>query len=119
VPAATDLLADVRRALLDDRRQLTLGELTALAALPDAEVWALAAVAHDVRLAWCGDVVEVEGILAAKTGGCSEDCQFCSRSARYDSPVKPGPSPRRRRTHRYNHNLETARSHFPDIGSRG
>jgi biotin synthase-like enzyme len=44
-----------------------------------------------VRLAWCGDLVEIEGILSAKTGGCPEDCQFCSQSTRYDSPVKANP----------------------------
>jgi hypothetical protein len=32
--STADLLADARRALLDERRQLTLGELGALAALP-------------------------------------------------------------------------------------
>ena len=182
VPATTELLADARRALLDDRRPLTLDQLAALAAVPDADVRGLAALAHEVRLARCGDAVEVEGILSAKTGGCPEDCQFCSQSSRYDSPVKAvpllahdevvaaaretaalgasefclvyavrGPDERlmahledvvplvRRETglnvavsagilddgqarrlaeagtHRYNHNLETARSHFPRI----
>ena len=75
-------------ALLDDRRQLTAPELAALAALPPASVPALAALAHEVRLAWCGPTVEVEGILSAKTGGCPEDCGFCSQSARFASPVR-------------------------------
>src|SRR5579875_4168959 len=35
--------------------------------------------------------VEVEGILSAKTGGCPEDCHFCSQSSRFDSPVKATP----------------------------
>jgi len=52
---------------------------------------ALAALAHQVRLAWCGPDVEVEGILSAKTGGCPEDCHFCSQSARFESPVKATP----------------------------
>jgi len=135
-------------------------------------------------VAWCGDMVEIEGILSAKTGGCPEDCQFCSQSSRYDTPVKAvpllshdevlaaaretaelgasefclvyavrGPDERLMAhleevvplvgretglqvavsagilddaqaarlaaagTHRYNHNLETARSHFPSIVS--
>jgi biotin synthase len=143
---------------------------------------ALAEAAHAVRRAWCGDVVEIEGILSAKTGGCPEDCHFCSQSSRFDSPVKAvpllshadvlaaaretaelgasefclvyairGPDERLMAhleaivplvaaetglnvavsagiltsdqaarlaavgTHRYNHNLETARSHFPSI----
>jgi 2-iminoacetate synthase ThiH len=91
VPATTELLDAARRALLDDRRQLTLDELSDLAGVPDADDAPLAALAHEVRLAWCGDVVEVEGILSAKTGGCPEDCQFCSQSARYGSPVKAIP----------------------------
>jgi len=86
-----DLLAAARRALLDDRRQLTLDELRTLAALPAGELPALAEAAHAVRLAWCGDTVEIEGILSAKTGGCPEDCHFCSQSSRFDSPVKALP----------------------------
>jgi biotin synthase len=78
-------------ALLDERRPLTLGELHALAELPDDAVPSLAALAHEVRLAWCGPGVEVEGILSAKTGGCPEDCHFCSQSARFETPVKATP----------------------------
>ncbi len=74
--------------LLDDRRQLSLEGLARLSVLPPESVPALAALAHEVRLAWCGPEVEVEGILSAKTGGCPEDCGFCSQSARFDSPVK-------------------------------
>ncbi len=68
-----------------------MDELRELAALPDEHIAALAAVAHEVRLAWCGPMVEVEGILSVKTGGCSEDCSFCSQSAQFDSPVKATP----------------------------
>ncbi|HEX6422702.1 MAG TPA: biotin synthase BioB [Acidimicrobiales bacterium] len=84
-------VAAARRALVDERRQLTLAELGALAELPDDDVPALAGAAHAVRLAWCGDTVEVEGILSAKTGGCPEDCHFCSQSSRFDTPVKAVP----------------------------
>src|SRR5438309_8007319 len=66
-------------------------ELGRLAALPPESVPALASLAHEVRLAWCGPTVEVEGILSAKTGGCSEDCGFCSQSARFASPVRAAP----------------------------
>src|SRR5579883_792660 len=68
-----------------------MAELAALAAVPPESVPALAALAHEVRLSWCGDTVEVEGILSARTGGCPEDCHFCSQSARFDSPVKATP----------------------------
>jgi len=177
-----DVISAARRAVVDERRPLSLDELAALAAVPDADVPALAEAAHSVRQAWCGDVVEIEGILSAKTGGCPEDCHFCSQSSRFDSPVKAvpllshadvlaaaretaelgasefclvyavrGPDERLMAhleaivarvaaetglnvavsagiltsdqaarlaavgTHRYNHNLETARSHFPSI----
>ena len=33
----------------------------------------------------------MEGILSAKTGGCPEDCHFCSQSSRFDTPVKATP----------------------------
>src|SRR5262245_5940958 len=65
--------------------------LACLAQLPDEQVPALAALAHEVRLAWCGPTVEVEGILSAKTGGCPEDCNFCSQSAQFDTPVQATP----------------------------
>ena len=78
-------------ALLDRRRQLDAEELASLAAVDDASVPALAALAHEVRLAWAGPTVEVEGILSAKTGGCPEDCHFCSQSARFDTEVKATP----------------------------
>ena len=176
------LMAAAGSALLDERRLLRRDELAALAVVPDRSVPALAALAHEVRLAWCGDTVEVEGILSAKTGGCPEDCHFCAQSSRFDTPVKatpfldtdevmaaaretaalgatefcivlavrgpdertlsrilelvpliteetglnvavssgilgPGQAQRLAEggTHRYNHNLETARSHFPEI----
>ena len=78
-------------ALLDERRQLTLAELAELADVPDSAVPTLASLAHEVRLEWCGDTVEVEGILSAKTGGCPEDCHFCSQSAKFESPVQAMP----------------------------
>jgi biotin synthase len=85
------LLAAAATALLDERRQLTPAELEDLSRLPPESVPALASLAHEVRLSWCGPEVEVEGILSAKTGGCPEDCHFCSQSARFETPVKATP----------------------------
>jgi biotin synthase len=90
-PAERAVIASAERALLDEHRLLTGDELTALAALPDGAVMALASLAHQVRLEWCGPEVEIEGILSAKTGGCPEDCHFCSQSSRFDTPVKATP----------------------------
>jgi biotin synthase len=91
VTTVRELVAAAGAAVIDERRPLTMVELTALAELPAAAVPSLAAIAHEVRLAWCGPEVEVEGILSAKTGGCPEDCQFCSQSSRFDSPVQATP----------------------------
>jgi biotin synthase len=82
------LLASAGQALVDDRRLLDHDELARLAHVPDESVPALAALAHEVRLAWCGPAVEVEGIVSAKTGGCPEDCHFCSQSARVEAPMR-------------------------------
>src|SRR5690606_24404420 len=90
-PDPDRLLTAARDALLVEGRDLTLDELAELAALPEAEVPALAALAHEVRVARVGTTVEVEGILSAKTGGCPEDCSFCSQSARFDTPVQAVP----------------------------
>src|SRR3954465_8177102 len=89
--AARVAIRAAETALLDERRMLTTDELAVLAHVPDESVPSLAALAHEVRLAWCGPEVEVEGILSAKTGGCPEDCHFCSQSSRFDTTVKATP----------------------------
>jgi len=86
-----DLLIRAGDALLDERRQLTMDELAELSRVGDDAVPSLAALAHEVRLSWAGPTVDVEGILSVKTGGCPEDCHFCSQSAQFDTPVKAVP----------------------------
>ena len=86
-----ELLTQAREALIDEKRLLTQDELKALSHVNDEEVPALASLAHEVRLAWMGSKVEVEGILSVQTGGCPEDCHFCSQSAQFDTPVKATP----------------------------
>ena len=85
----TFTLDETRAAVLHEGRDLNARELVALAGLPDERVPSLAALAHEVRLERCGPEVEIEGILSSKTGGCPEDCAFCSQSSRYESPVGP------------------------------
>ncbi len=80
-------LAAAERALLDERRPLTRGEVHAVAALPLEELPDLIALAHKVRLAYCGAAVELESLINAKSGACPEDCAFCSQSARFESGV--------------------------------
>ena len=86
-----DVINRARDRLVVRRERLSAGQLSELAAVPDSLVPSLAAVAHETRLAWRGDAVEVEGILSAKTGGCPEDCHFCAQSARFDTPVLATP----------------------------
>jgi biotin synthase len=56
--------------------------------LPDEHLPAALELAHEVRMRWCGPDVEVEGIVSLKTGGCPEDCHFCSQSGLFASPVR-------------------------------
>lgn len=94
VGAAGDARGSLRAAeaaLIDERRLLEAGELRALATLHDEQVPALTALAHAVRLEWCGPTVEIEGILSVRTGGCPEDCHFCSQSARFSETLPATP----------------------------
>ncbi len=74
-------------ALLEERRPLTRDEVLAVAARPLDELPDLVALAHRVRLAYCGAEVELESLINAKSGACPEDCAFCSQSARYSTDV--------------------------------
>jgi biotin synthase len=178
---ATDILAVAREQVLAEGRGLTEEQVLAVLELPDDRLEPLLALAHEVREKWCGPEVEVEGIVSVKTGGCPEDCHFCSQSGLFPSPVRAawldipslveaaretaaagasefcivaavrGPDPRlmaqmregvakireavdinvaaslgmltqeqvddlaEMGVHRYNHNLETARSYFPNV----
>jgi biotin synthase len=56
--------------------------------LPDDQIPTILELAHRVRMRWCGPEVEVEGIVSLKTGGCPEDCHFCSQSGLFTSPVR-------------------------------
>jgi biotin synthase len=177
-----DVVDRARRQVLDNGEGLSEADILACLQLPDGRLPDLLALAHDVRRRWCGDEVEVEGIVSLKTGGCPEDCHFCSQSGLFPSPVRAarldldemvqaaretratgatefcivaavrGPDPRlladvrdgiaairadgndiqiacslgiltpeqlaelvAMGVHRYNHNLETARSHFTAV----
>ena len=84
-------LDDLGQRLLAGGDPITFDEALAVAELPDRDVPALIACAHRLRLQRSGPGVELESILSAKTGGCPEDCHFCSQSAQFDSPVKATP----------------------------
>lgn len=44
--------------------------------------------ANKIRIRFVGRDVKFCAIIAAKAGGCSEDCKFCSQSSHYDTPVQ-------------------------------
>jgi len=176
-----DILALAREQVLERGEALGADQVLEVLRLPDDRLEELLALAHDVRMRWCGPEIEVEGIISLKTGGCPEDCHFCSQSGLFSSPVRSawldipslveaakqtaktgatefcivaavrGPDERllaqvsagieairnevdiqiacslgmltqeqvdqlaAMGVHRYNHNLETARSHFPNV----
>ena len=84
----TDILDIARGQVLEQGVGLTREQALECLRLPDERVDDLLDLAHEVRLRWCGDEVEVEGIVSVKTGGCPEDCHFCSQSGVFDSPVR-------------------------------
>ena len=82
------VLAQATELVLDGGVGLAQQQLERVLGLPDAELPALLELAHQVRMRWCGPEVEVEGIVSLKTGGCPEDCHFCSQSGQFSSPVR-------------------------------
>ena len=178
---SADVLETAREQVLDRGVGLTQEQALACLQLGDERLPELLQLAHEVRMRHCGPEVEIEGIISLKTGGCVEDCHFCSQSGLFASPVRAawldipslvkaavetratgatefcivaavrGPDERLMTqvaagiaaiheavdiqiacslgmltqeqvdalaamgVHRYNHNLETARSHFPNV----
>ncbi len=86
--AAIDVLGLARTQVLENGEGLGQAEVLEVLRLPDDRLEELLALAHEVRMRWCGPEVEVEGIISLKTGGCPEDCHFCSQSGLFASPVR-------------------------------
>jgi biotin synthase len=84
----SDILAEARERVLERGEGLNQEQTLRVLQLPDDRLDELLALAHEVRMAWCGPDVEVEGIISLKTGGCPEDCHFCSQSGLFASPVR-------------------------------
>jgi len=81
-------LAAAAARVLETGVGLAEPDVLAVLRLPDEELPAMLEIAHQVRMRWCGPEVEVEGIVSVKTGGCPEDCHFCSQSGVFASPVR-------------------------------
>lgn len=83
-----DILDVAREQVLARGMGLSEEQILRVLTLPKERVAGALELAHEVRMRWCGPEVEVEGIVSAKTGGCPEDCHFCSQSGRFDTPVR-------------------------------
>jgi biotin synthase len=83
-----DILEVARQQVLVDGKGLDESQALECLRLPDERLDDLLQLAHEVRMRWCGPDVEVEGIVSVKTGGCPEDCHFCSQSGLFSSPVR-------------------------------
>jgi biotin synthase len=82
-------IAAARTRVLDQKLPADRALLEAIVQLPESDVPDLLALADEVRAAHCGNGIAVEVLYNAKKGGCSEDCHFCSQSARFSSDVEP------------------------------
>ena len=83
-----NILEVARDKVLGNGEGLNQDEVLAALQLGDDELPELLQLAHDVRVKYCGVDVSLEGIISLKTGGCPEDCHFCSQSGLFESPVR-------------------------------
>ena len=83
-----EILDIARDQVLERGDGLSETQVLEVLRLPDEALDPLLQLAHEVRMRWCGPEVEVEGIVSLKTGGCPEDCHFCSQSGLFQSPVR-------------------------------
>jgi len=72
------------------RHNWTRDEIAAIYTLPFHELMYQAATVH--RMYWDPSEVQQCTLLSIKTGGCTEDCSYCSQSTRHKTFVKPTPT---------------------------
>ncbi|MEJ2409504.1 MAG: biotin synthase BioB [Novosphingobium sp.] len=77
-------MTEVRQT--EPRTDWTREEIAALFALPFTELVFRAAEIH--RANHAANEVQLSTLLSIKTGGCAEDCGYCSQSVKADSGVK-------------------------------
>jgi biotin synthase len=69
------------------RHDWSLDEVLAIFELPFNELLFQAQTVH--RRHFDPNAVQVSTLLSIKTGGCPEDCKYCSQSVHYDSGLEP------------------------------
>ena len=82
------ILETARKKALDNAEGLSEHEVLEVLRIDDEHLSELLDLAHQTRIAHCGVDVSLEGIISLKTGGCPEDCHFCSQSGLFESPVR-------------------------------
>src|SRR6476646_1833039 len=55
--------------------------------LSSSDIISLASGANTITRAHNGDVIDVETLINAKSGGCPEDCSFCAQSSFYNTKI--------------------------------
>src|SRR6266571_6312764 len=83
---APDSIDDNRNTFGQPRHNWTRPEAQALYDLPFADLIFQAQGIH--RRNFDPNHVETASLLSIKTGGCPEDCGYCSQSAHYDTDIK-------------------------------
>lgn len=48
----------------------------------------LADAADEIRIRWCGDVIDTCSIVNARSGRCSEDCKWCAQSRFHNTGIE-------------------------------
>jgi len=72
------------------RHDWTKAEIAAIYSLPFHELMYKASTVH--RMYWDPSEVQQCTLLSIKTGGCTEDCSYCSQSTKHKTFVKPTPT---------------------------
>ena len=73
-------------AQAEARKRWSLADLEALYALPFNDLMFQAQTVH--RANFDPNAVQLSTLLSIKTGGCSEDCGYCSQSARHETGLE-------------------------------
>ena len=72
------------------RHDWTKEQIAAIYSLPFHDLMYRASTVH--RMYWNASEVQQCTLLSIKTGGCTEDCSYCSQSTRHKTFVKPTPT---------------------------
>jgi biotin synthase len=79
-------MADTSQTFATVRHDWTKSEIAALFDLPFMELVFRAATVH--RQTFDPSEVQLSQLLSVKTGGCAENCGYCSQSAHFDTGLK-------------------------------